>query len=93
LTPLFTVGSSYHMFGFSDLVQLVCVSKYQIKCAELNILQTGMGGQEFSYVPKIMNGGLAGIVGVTCVFPIDLVKTRLQNQPILANGEVQYKGM
>ncbi|RCN28049.1 hypothetical protein ANCCAN_26214 [Ancylostoma caninum] len=53
----------------------------------------GMGGQEFSYVPKIMNGGLAGIVGVTCVFPIDLVKTRLQNQPILANGEVQYKGM
>ncbi|RCN36580.1 hypothetical protein ANCCAN_17545 [Ancylostoma caninum] len=52
-----------------------------------------MGGQEFSYVPKIMNGGLAGIVGVTCVFPIDLVKTRLQNQPILANGEVQYKGM
>ncbi|KAL6722694.1 hypothetical protein Aduo_017794 [Ancylostoma duodenale] len=52
-----------------------------------------MGGQEFSYVPKIMNGGLAGIVGVTCVFPIDLVKTRLQNQPILANGEVQYKGI
>ncbi|EPB80593.1 glutamate carrier 1 domain protein [Ancylostoma ceylanicum] len=58
----------------------------------LNV-KTGMGGQEFSYVPKIMNGGLAGIVGVTCVFPIDLVKTRLQNQPILANGEVQYKGI
>ncbi|KAK6766078.1 hypothetical protein RB195_025781 [Necator americanus] len=52
-----------------------------------------MGGQEFSYGPKIMNGGLAGIVGVTCVFPIDLVKTRLQNQPILPNGEVQYKGI
>ncbi|KAK6060221.1 hypothetical protein COOONC_02125, partial [Cooperia oncophora] len=50
-----------------------------------------MGGQEFSYVPKIMNGGLAGIVGVTCVFPIDLVKTRLQNQPILPKrtGTVQ----
>lgn len=40
-----------------------------------------------------MNGGLAGVVGVTCVFPIDLVKTRLQNQPILPNGEVQYKGI
>ncbi|EYB96608.1 hypothetical protein Y032_0148g2628 [Ancylostoma ceylanicum] len=50
-------------------------------------------GRCLRYVPKIMNGGLAGIVGVTCVFPIDLVKTRLQNQPILANGEVQYKGM
>lgn len=49
--------------------------------------------QDFSYLPKIVNGGVAGIVGVTCVFPIDLVKTRLQNQPILSNGEVQYKGI
>ncbi|KAH0618964.1 hypothetical protein JD844_018541 [Phrynosoma platyrhinos] len=29
---------------------------------------------------KLINGGVAGIVGVTCIFPIDLVKTRLQNQ-------------
>jgi len=35
---------------------------------------------EFYLVPKVINGGIAGIVGVTCVFPIDLVKTRLQNQ-------------
>lgn len=34
----------------------------------------------FSLVPKVVNGGIAGIVGVTCVFPIDLIKTRLQNQ-------------
>lgn len=34
----------------------------------------------FSFLPKIINGGIAGIVGVTCVFPIDLVKTRMQNQ-------------
>ncbi|WAR08629.1 GHC1-like protein, partial [Mya arenaria] len=27
-------------------------------------------------VPKVINGSIAGIVGVTCVFPIDLVKTR-----------------
>ncbi|KAJ1364240.1 hypothetical protein KIN20_024288 [Parelaphostrongylus tenuis] len=52
-----------------------------------------MARRDFSYVPKIVNGGVAGIVGVTCVFPIDLVKTRLQNQPILPNGEVQYKGI
>ncbi|VDD79536.1 unnamed protein product [Mesocestoides corti] len=42
----------------------------------------------FSLVPKIINGGIAGIVGVSCVFPIDLVKTRLQNQQ---KGAMMYK--
>lgn len=45
------------------------------------------------YLPKIINGGFAGIVGVSFVFPIDLVKTRLQNQRITSNGNVQYNGM
>ena len=40
------------------------------------------GGQTFSILPKIINGGIAGIIGVTCVFPLDLVKTRLQNQRV-----------
>lgn len=31
-------------------------------------------------LPKILNGGIAGVVGVTCVFPIDLCKTRIQKQ-------------
>ncbi|KAG7309309.1 hypothetical protein JYU34_005251 [Plutella xylostella] len=47
----------------------------------------------FNLVPKIINGGIAGIVGVSCVFPIDLVKTRLQNQKIGPTGEKQYKSM
>uniref|UniRef100_A0A8C8U4B9 Mitochondrial glutamate carrier 2 n=1 Tax=Peromyscus maniculatus bairdii TaxID=230844 RepID=A0A8C8U4B9_PERMB len=38
---------------------------------------------------KLINGGVAGLVGVTCVFPIDLAKTRLQNQ----QGKAVYKGM
>ena len=33
-----------------------------------------------SLLPKIINGGVAGVVGITCVFPIDLCKTRIQNQ-------------
>ncbi|XP_034665061.1 mitochondrial glutamate carrier 1 [Drosophila subobscura] len=47
----------------------------------------------FSVLPKIINGGIAGIIGVTCVFPMDLVKTRLQNQQILPNGEKMYSSI
>ncbi|XP_026735673.1 mitochondrial glutamate carrier 1-like [Trichoplusia ni] len=47
----------------------------------------------FNLIPKIVNGGIAGIVGVSVVFPLDLVKTRLQNQTIGPNGEKQYKNM
>ncbi|XP_067673980.1 mitochondrial glutamate carrier 1-like [Haliotis asinina] len=48
---------------------------------------------KFSLVPKVINGSIAGIVGVTCVFPIDLVKTRLQNQQPGPNGQLLYKNL
>uniref|UniRef100_A0A4W5LGE9 Uncharacterized protein n=1 Tax=Hucho hucho TaxID=62062 RepID=A0A4W5LGE9_9TELE len=35
-------------------------------------------------------GVIAGLIGVTCVFPIDLAKTRLQNQQ---NGSRLYISM
>ncbi|GBP60666.1 hypothetical protein EVAR_55736_1 [Eumeta japonica] len=44
-------------------------------------------------VPKIINGGIAGIIGVSVVFPLDLVKTRLQNQTVGPMGERQYKSI
>ena len=43
----------------------------------------------YSLPAKLINGGVAGLVGVTCVFPIDLAKTRLQNQ----QGAQVYKGL
>lgn len=45
---------------------------------------------DFPLLAKIINGGVAGIVGVASVFPIDLAKTRLQNQRI---GNEAYKSM
>ncbi|CAL8254849.1 unnamed protein product [Gadus morhua 'NCC'] len=49
-----------------------------------------MSQQPISLPAKLINGGIAGIVGVTCVFPIDLAKTRLQNQ---RPGQQVYKSM
>ncbi|XP_034388679.1 solute carrier family 25 member 55a isoform X1 [Cyclopterus lumpus] len=49
-----------------------------------------MSQKQISLPAKLINGGIAGIVGVTCVFPIDLVKTRLQNQ---RQGQQVYKSM
>jgi len=47
---------------------------------------------QFPLFSKILNGGIAGIVGVSIVYPIDLVKTRLQNQNT-SIGEKLYKNM
>jgi len=54
---------------------------------------TTASNRDFAYLPRILNGGFAGIVGVSCVFPIDLVKTRLQNQQIGADGRATYSGI
>ncbi|XP_072045219.1 mitochondrial glutamate carrier 2-like [Amphiura filiformis] len=50
------------------------------------------GGGAVHLPAKIVNGAVAGIVGVTCVFPIDLVKTRLQNQQVI-NGHATYNNL
>ncbi|CAG11807.1 unnamed protein product, partial [Tetraodon nigroviridis] len=49
-----------------------------------------MSQHQISLPAKLINGGIAGIVGVTCVFPIDLAKTRLQNQ---RQGQMVYKNL
>ncbi|XP_061108038.1 mitochondrial glutamate carrier 1 [Conger conger] len=48
-----------------------------------------MAPHNVSLLAKLINGGVAGLVGVTCVFPIDLAKTRLQNQ----QGARVYSGL
>lgn len=48
---------------------------------------------KFSLFSRVINGSIAGLIGVTCVFPIDLVKTRLQNQQVSSDGQRMYKSM
>jgi len=45
-----------------------------------------MPSEDFGLVPRIINASIAGIVGVSCVFPLDLAKTRWQNTPAASNG-------
>lgn len=43
-----------------------------------------------SFSAKLINGAIAGVVGVSCTFPLDLAKTRLQDQRNLGPRK-QYK--
>lgn len=42
---------------------------------------------------KVIDGGLAGITGVTATFPLDLAKTRLQKQVVLEGQLPKYQNM
>jgi len=42
---------------------------------------------------NLVMGGTAGIIGATCTFPIDMVKTRLQNQRCLPGQKQMYSNM
>jgi len=69
------------------------MSSSAVKADSVPAVSHPQQSQQFSILPKIVNGGIAGIIGVTCVFPLDLVKTRLQNQKIGPGGERMYNGM
>ncbi|KAH0617084.1 hypothetical protein JD844_028722 [Phrynosoma platyrhinos] len=68
----------------------ITLCQQQLPPPRNNIPQGTMGDKKKISLPaKLINGGIAGLVGVTCVFPIDLAKTRLQNQ----QGQTVYTGM
>lgn len=43
------------------------------------------------FMTKLVTGAVAGVIGTCCVFPIDIVKTRLQNQVVAADGSRMYR--
>ncbi|KAH0500070.1 Mitochondrial glutamate carrier 1 [Microtus ochrogaster] len=46
-----------------------------------------MTDKQTSLLAKFINSSITGLIGVTCVFPIDLAQTGLQNQQ---NGQCVY---
>lgn len=56
-----------------------------------------MGSKDLSdaqlLLAKVINGGLAGVTGVTANFPLDLSKTRLQAQVVKPGEERLYKNV
>jgi solute carrier family 25 aspartate/glutamate transporter 12/13 len=51
----------------------------------------GVVGQIFESIYNFGLGAIAGAFGATVVYPIDLVKTRMQNQRTKVVGEMMYK--
>ncbi|KYQ88830.1 putative transmembrane protein [Tieghemostelium lacteum] len=44
------------------------------------------------FYSNLIAGAIAGVIGATTIFPIDMIKTRLQNQKTLPNGTKTYNG-
>lgn len=42
---------------------------------------------------KLVVGAIAGVIGTCCIYPIDVVKTRLQNQSPGPDGKLLYRGV
>jgi len=42
---------------------------------------------------KLICGAVAGVIGTCIIFPLDIIKTRLQNQKPNANGKLPYSGL
>lgn len=53
--------------------------------------QLSAGAQTLKSIYQFAVGSVAGAIGATFVYPIDLVKTRMQNQRKVAASEVLYK--
>lgn len=84
----------YNQYLFEYFILLLIINNYKlIYITAFNKIKINNLFIVFRIIPKIINGGIAGIIGVSCVFPLDLVKTRLQNQQIGPNGEKMYKSM
>lgn len=49
--------------------------------------------ENLNFMRRVVLGGIAGIIGATSVFPMDVVKTRLQGQRPLPDGTMPYKGV
>jgi len=81
-SPTVSSAMSTHKHVSSDKrAHLLAQTKADKKGQHSSQQATPPGGrQKVPLGAKLVVGGIAGMVGMTSVFPIDLVKTRLQNR-------------
>jgi solute carrier family 25 aspartate/glutamate transporter 12/13 len=60
------------------------------RTSELPVKQLSAGKQALKSIYHFAIGSVAGAIGATIVYPIDLVKTRMQNQRKVAASELLY---
>lgn len=78
--------------GLRDFAQLLDPKWGPPKPQSDKPVEKGSFGHEFAKSSYYFSlGGIAGALGATTVYPIDLVKTRMQNQRSKVVGELLYK--
>jgi solute carrier family 25 aspartate/glutamate transporter 12/13 len=63
----------------------------EVKPEDVSAKKRGFGWDVIESAYAFTLGAIAGAVGATAVYPIDLVKTRMQNQRSKVVGELLYK--
>ncbi|KAG5672936.1 hypothetical protein PVAND_003023 [Polypedilum vanderplanki] len=99
---LFQLTGAIHQSGrivYSDLASIApenYIKKITTRLTDIKVVETPADRSAFAAILESMYrftlGSIAGAVGATAVYPIDLVKTRMQNQRSVGFvGELAYK--
>lgn len=68
--------------------------KSNSRMASENKTQQPANANKSTFTTKLVCGAIAGVIGTSIIFPLDIIKTRLQNQkPVGPSKTLAYSGM